>query len=67
MIKVKYRERIFLDRYRCIERNCELKAISYFKPKDTDLYYFKVDNFNYVTIAKEDIYSITEEKLICVE
>ena len=61
MVKVTYRERIFLDRFRCIDYKKEFKAWSYFTGGISgDLYYFKVDRFNYKTLSKEDIISIEE-------
>ena len=58
MLKVTYRERIFIDRFRCIDYKKELKALSYFK--SGDLYYFKVDRFNHKVLAVEDTISIEE-------
>ena len=45
MLRVTYRERVFIDTYKCIEFKRELKAWSYWR--SGDLYYFKVDRFNY--------------------
>ena len=58
MLKVTYRERIFLDRFRCIDYKKELKACSYFK--SGDLYYFRLNEFNYKTLGKEEIINIEE-------
>lgn len=61
MLKVIYRDRIFLDKYRCIDNLKELHACSYFTSGISgDLYYFKLNEFNYKTLAKEDIISIEE-------
>ena len=58
MLKVTYRERIFIDRFRCIDYRKEFKALSYWQ---TDgLYYFKVDRFNHKVLAIEDTISIEE-------
>ena len=58
MLKVIYRERIFLDRFRCIEYKKEFKAWNYFQ--SGGLYYFKVDRFNHKVLAIEDTISIEE-------
>lgn len=61
MLKVIYRERVFIGKYKCIDNLKELHAHSYFTSGISgDLYYFKLDRFNYRTIAKEDIISIEE-------
>lgn len=61
MLKVTYRERNFIDKYKCIDNLKELFARSYFTSGTSDnLYYFKVDRFNYKTLAGEDIISIEE-------
>ena len=59
MLKVIYRERVFIDTYKCIEFKRELKALSYWQ--SGGLYYFKVDKFNHKVLAVEDTISI--EKL----
>ena len=58
MLKVTYRERIFLDRFRCIDYKKELKAWNYWQ--SGGLYYFKVDRFNHKVLAIEDTISIKE-------
>ena len=58
MVKVTYRERHFLDKYRCIDYTRELFAHSYWR--SGCLYYFKVDRFNYKVLAVEDTISIEE-------
>lgn len=61
MLKVIYRDRVFIDTYKCIDYPKELYARSYFTSGISgDLYYFKVDRFNYKTLSKEDIISIEE-------
>ena len=61
MLKVIYRERQFINKYKCIDNLKELHAHSYFTGGISgDLYYFKLDRFNYKTLAKEDIISIEE-------
>ena len=61
MLKVIYRDRIFLDRFRCIDNLKELYAHSYFTGGISgDLYYFRLSEFNYKTLSKEDIISIEE-------
>ena len=58
MLKVIYRERVFIDKYKCLEFKKELKAWSYWQAGG--LYYFKVDRFNYKVLAVEDTISIEE-------
>ena len=58
MLKVTYRERHFIDRFRCIEYKKELKALSYWQ--SGDLYYFRLDRFNYKVLAIEDTINIEE-------
>ena len=61
MLKVIYRDRIFLDKYKCIDNLKELHARSYFTSGlSGNLYYFKLDRFNYKTLSAEDIISIEE-------
>ena len=61
MLKIIYRERIFIDTYKCIDNLKELYARSYFTGGISgDLYYFKVDRFNYKSLSAEDIISIEE-------
>ena len=58
MLKITYRERIFIDRFKCIDYKKELKAWSYWQ--SGDLYYFKIDRFNYKVLGVEDTISIEE-------
>ena len=58
MLKVTYRERVFIDKYKCLEFKKELKAWSYWQ--SGSLYYFKVDRFNHKVLAIEDTISIEE-------
>ena len=58
MLKVTYRERIFIDKYKCIDYKKELKALSYWQYGN--LYYFKVDRFNHKVLAIEDTINIEE-------
>ena len=61
MLKVIYRERHFLDKYRCIDYTRELFAYSYWQDGISgELYYFKVDRFNYKVIGIEDTINIEE-------
>ena len=55
---VKYRERFFIDPYRCIDRYYTIRADSMFT--QGNLIYFRLDRFNLKVIAKEDIIDITE-------
>ncbi len=52
-MKVKYRERHFLDKYRCIDTFHELKTEKYFC--SGNLLYCYTDRYNVKVIAKEDI------------
>ena len=58
MLKVIYRDRVFIDAYKCIEFKKEFKAWDYWQ--DGGLYYFKVDRFNYKVLAIEDTINIKE-------
>lgn len=61
MLKVIYRDRIFIDRFKCIDNPKELYAYSYFTSGISgDLYYFKLNEFNYKSLSAEDIISIEE-------
>lgn len=58
MLKITYRERVFIDKYKCIDYKKEFKAWSYFQ--SGNLYYFKVDRFNHKVLAIEDTINIKE-------
>ena len=58
MLKVTYRERVFIDKHKCIEFKKELRALSYWR--SGGLYYFKVDRFNYKVLSVEDTINIKE-------
>lgn len=61
MVKIIYRERQFIDKYKCIDNLKELYARSYFTGGISgELYYFRLNEFNYKTLAKENIISIEE-------
>ena len=61
MLKVTYRERHFLDKYRCIDYTRELFAHSYFVGGISgELYYFRLNEFNYKTLGLDEIISIEE-------
>ena len=61
MLKVIYRDRIFINKYKCIDNLKELYARNYFTGGISgELYYFKLDRYNYKTLGKEDIISIEE-------
>lgn len=55
---ITYRERYFIDRFRCIDRTIKISVLSYFT--QGSLIYAKVDAFNIKVISKEDIISIGE-------
>ena len=61
MVKVIYRDRHYIDTYKCIDNLKELHARSYFTSGISgDLYYFKLNEFNYKSLSAEDIISIKE-------
>ena len=61
MLMVIYRDRVFIDTYKCIDNLKELYTRIYFTSGISgNLYYFKLDRYNYKTLAKEDIISIEE-------
>ena len=61
MLKVIYRDRHYIDKYKCIDNLKELYARNYFTGGISgDLYYFKLDRFNYKSLSAEDIISIEE-------
>lgn len=53
---ITYRERHYIDRFRCIDHKIKISVLSYFV--QGSLIYAKVDAFNLKVIAKEDIISI---------
>lgn len=61
MLKVTYKERVFIDKYKCIEFKRDFKAWSYFTSGISgELYYFRLNEFNYKTLGKNEIISIEE-------
>ena len=61
MVKVIYRDRVFIDTYKCIDFPKEFRAWSYFTSGISgDLYYFRLNEFNYKTLSGDDIISIEE-------
>lgn len=61
MLKVIYRERHFIDKYKCIDYTRELLANSYFVGGiSKELYYFHLNEFNYKTLGSDEIISIEE-------
>lgn len=57
---VTYKERNFIDRFRCIDTERKFYALCKWKPERTSLWYFRVNEFNVRTISESDIISITE-------
>ena len=53
---IKYRERIYLDRYRCIDIVREVNATKMFQ--SGGLLYIYKDRFNIMTIEKENVIEI---------
>ena len=61
MLKVIYKERHFINKYRCIDYTRELFAHSYFTGGISgELYYFRLNEFNYKTLGSDEIISIEE-------
>lgn len=61
MVKVTYKERHFISKYRCIDYTREIFAHSYFTGGISgELYYFRLDRFNCKTLGKDEIISIEE-------
>ena len=58
MVRVKYTERHFIDKYKCIDYEKELKAQSYWK--SGGLYYFRLNEFNHKTLGDDEIISLEE-------
>lgn len=58
MGKVTYRERHFIDRYRCIDKKCNRWFDYYFEVPDTHVLYFRLGKFETFTLSKEDIIEI---------
>lgn len=58
MFEVKYIEKGIEHDFRRIDHEMYLIARSYFR--NGGLYYFRINEFNYVTIAEEDILHIVE-------
>lgn len=58
---VKYRERIFLDKYRCMDK---VTTVELYKPwRAGSLLYGYIDRFNIVSIAVEDILEVKQWKV----
>lgn len=57
---VKYIERYQIDKYRVMDVKKELRAQSYFINANGNLYYFKVNAFEYKCISKDFVKSIIE-------
>ena len=61
MVKVTYKERHFIGKYKCIDYTKELFAYSYFTSGISgELYYFRLNEFNYKSLGIEEIISIEE-------
>ena len=57
-VTVTYRIRSFIDRFRCVDREDKITLFRIWE--NGGLVYGYKDRFNVVSIAKEDIISITE-------
>lgn len=60
MYRITYNRKGIPHDFKRIDTIETFTANSYFKPNGVSLIYFKVDRFNYVTVAEEDIISIDE-------
>lgn len=58
-MRITYRQRTFLDKYRCVDNVATFIAQRKWKPEGTSLWYFQ-NGYNIVTIAEEDLISIVE-------
>ena len=58
MKKVTYIERRFIDRYSCIDTECEFYSLSSFT--NGGLTYFKTDRFNYRVVDTDKIISVKD-------
>ena len=58
MFNVEYKQREYIDKFKCIDTTQKINCLSYFQ--SMSLLYFKVNQFDYKVIAKENIISITE-------
>lgn len=56
---ITYRQRRYLDKYKCIDTpvRVRVKGLAF---SNGELLYYKKNDFEYFTIAKEDILSIEE-------
>lgn len=54
------REYIQLDSYRRLYRTVTFRARSYFQPEGASLLYFRLNEFEYKTVAKSDVVEIIE-------
>ena len=57
---ITYVERIMIDKYTCIDTIKRFHALDSFIPENTSLYYFKINEYSYKTVAKDFIKSIEE-------
>lgn len=57
-MKITYIEKGIERDYKRIDTTKTFFAISFFNPKNTSLLYFKLDPYNYKTIAIEDIIQV---------
>ena len=60
MIIVKYVDRKFIDRFRCVDTERAIKALSMFA--QGGLTYFKINNFEYKVIENDFIKSIKDAR-----
>ena len=61
MVKITYRIRRMIDRYRCVDNYNEITVPILPEPAPgTSLYYIKTDRFNYMVLGKDDIIKVEE-------
>ena len=58
-MKVTFRDRVFIDQYRCIDHERTIKPIKSFR--NGNILYCYIDRYNIKAISIEDIISIEEQ------
>lgn len=51
---VLYKERVFIDKFKCIDKTIQTNVLKLAFTQG-DLLYFQKDNFNYLVISKSDL------------
>lgn len=58
-MKITYRKRTFIDRFKCIDKIIKINVIKRAFTQG-DLIYFKKDAFNYLVLSKSDVIQIEQ-------